>query len=254
MIQFPALRMLIGEQNTNELVTGGETALKACYSRLLHLQEEEISKCVEALKLQFDDEQRCDEIGTIFAKLNKDFPNDVGILSIFFLNIVKLQPGEAIYLAANVPHAYLDGDCIECMACSDNVIRAGLTPKFKDVETLLRMLNYEGVPSAKRIFSPKIYSDELKYTKMFIPEVKDFAVAKIQVPKTEGSYKLFNRSFGSMLLVLSGKAELSFESKSLKVKRGSIIFIPASCGPDISIAIASTNEDFIAYQAMYNDF
>lgn len=44
---------------------------------------------------------------------------------------VKLGSGEAIYLAANEPHAYVAGELVECMAASDNVIRAGLTPKFR---------------------------------------------------------------------------------------------------------------------------
>ena len=48
-----------------------------------------------------------------------------------------------MFLKANLPHAYLSGDCVECMACSDNVVRAGLTPKFMDVPTLCQMLNYE---------------------------------------------------------------------------------------------------------------
>jgi hypothetical protein len=31
---------------------------------------------------------------------------------------------------------------VEIMALSDNVVRAGLTPKFKDVKTLCDMLHY----------------------------------------------------------------------------------------------------------------
>ena len=46
-------------------------------------------------------------------------------------------------MAANEPHAYISGDCLEWMANSDNVVRAGLTPKFKDVQVLLKMLNYK---------------------------------------------------------------------------------------------------------------
>ena len=53
-----------------------------------------------------------------------------------------LQPGEALYLGANEPHAYIAGECVECMAASDNVIRAGLTPKWKDVDTLIHYLTY----------------------------------------------------------------------------------------------------------------
>jgi mannose-6-phosphate isomerase len=44
---------------------------------------------------------------------------------------VRLEPFEAIYLAANEPHAYVSGELVEVMATSDNVIRAGLTPKFR---------------------------------------------------------------------------------------------------------------------------
>jgi mannose-6-phosphate isomerase len=47
------------------------------------------------------------------------------------LNYVLLKPGEALFLGPDEPHAYLSGDCMECMACSDNVVRAGLTPKFR---------------------------------------------------------------------------------------------------------------------------
>jgi mannose-6-phosphate isomerase len=62
------------------------------------------------------------------------------------LNHITLQPGEGVFLAANEPHAYLSGDCVECMACSDNVVRAGLTPKFKDKVTLVDMLTYTSGP------------------------------------------------------------------------------------------------------------
>jgi mannose-6-phosphate isomerase len=70
----------------------------------------------------------------LFLRIYDQFPGDVGTLAVFFLNYVKLQPGEAIYLAANEPHAYLSGELVEAMANSDNVIRAGLTPKLRDTE------------------------------------------------------------------------------------------------------------------------
>ncbi|MGC9399012.1 MAG: mannose-6-phosphate isomerase, class I [Anaerolineae bacterium] len=65
---------------------------------------------------------------------------DVGLFSLFLLNLVHLERGEALYTEAGVPHAYLGGDIVECMANSDNVVRAGLTPKYKDVETLVEIL------------------------------------------------------------------------------------------------------------------
>eukprot|EP01084_Bolivina_argentea_P019177 35663_1 len=82
-------------------------------------------------------------INELVPRLNEQYPGDVGIFAVFLLNCFRLQPGEAIFLEANLPHAYLDGDCLECMACSDNVVRAGLTPKLRDTDVLCEMLNYK---------------------------------------------------------------------------------------------------------------
>lgn len=116
-----------------------------------------------------------------------------------------MQPGEAIYVGPNEPHAYLSGgrhpmihfrlsfmkfftlmfdlkivviDCMECMACSDNVVRAGLTPKLKDVPTLIEMLTYNCEPTSAKRFQP---CREDECTEVFRPPVPDFAVAKITV-------------------------------------------------------------------------
>lgn len=78
-------------------------------------------------------------------RLEKQYPGDVGVLAAFLFNHVKLKPGEALYLGANEPHAYLLGECVECMATSDNVVRAGLTAKHLDVKTLCSMLTYKQV-------------------------------------------------------------------------------------------------------------
>lgn len=72
-------------------------------------------------------------------------------------------------------------DCIECMASSDNVIRAGLTPKFKDVATLCSMLNYEGEEGKLKLFEA---TKEDFYSELYQPPIPDFAVAKIQVRST----------------------------------------------------------------------
>lgn len=84
----------------------------------------------------------------LILRLEKQYPSDIGVLAAFLLNHVKLSPGEALYLGANEPHAYIYGECIECMATSDNVVRAGLTPKERDVQTLCSMLTYKQVRMA----------------------------------------------------------------------------------------------------------
>lgn len=66
------------------------------------------------------------------------------------------------------------------MACSDNVVRAGLTPKYKDVETLCTMLNYHCEPPVSKLFRPLI---EDEFYQIFKPPVPDFAIVKIEVEK-----------------------------------------------------------------------
>ena len=67
---------------------------------------------------------------------------DVGLLMLCVMNLVTLQPGEGIFIGPCIPHAYLSGELVECMACSDNVVRAGLTTKFRDDATLLGCTAY----------------------------------------------------------------------------------------------------------------
>jgi mannose-6-phosphate isomerase len=67
------------------------------------------------------------------------FKEDRGLLFSMFMNYLQLKQGEFIFINANVPHAYIKGDCAECMANSDNVIRLGLTPKFVDANNFLKV-------------------------------------------------------------------------------------------------------------------
>lgn len=80
---------------------------------------------------------------TLLPRLQQQYPNDIGIFCPFLLNCFSAPPFSSLFLPANEPHAYLSGDIVECMACSDNVVRAGLTPKFRDVTNLVDMLTYE---------------------------------------------------------------------------------------------------------------
>lgn len=69
--------------------------------------------------------------------------SDIGIIFTFFFNILRLNEGESFVISPDEPHAYISGDLMEAMVNSDNVVRGGLTPKFKDTKTLVEMLKYE---------------------------------------------------------------------------------------------------------------
>lgn len=70
-------------------------------------------------------------------KLHEQFPFDEGILVSCLLKYKVIPPGKCFAIEAGVPHAYIKGTCLEIMKNSDNVIRLGLTPKLKDVKTML---------------------------------------------------------------------------------------------------------------------
>lgn len=115
-------------------------------------------------------ERKC---GRAILRLAQQFPGDAGAMSPLFLNYLLIAPGESFFMAANEPHAYVAGEIIECMACSDNVVRAGLTPKFKDVDNLVEMLTYTmGGPSIDVGEPAKEDNRILRYT----PPVPEFEV------------------------------------------------------------------------------
>lgn len=255
---YPEITKLIGEAPVSQFQTNPSSAtLKSCFELLMRANETQLTSCVTSLLTKFKTATKLNLYEETFVCLNQDYPNDVGSLSLFFLNLIQLKPGEAINLAANVIHAYLEGDCIECMACSDNVVRAGLTPKYKDVDTLVAMLEYEGKNTDDIIYKARDLGPEQKYSKVFIPLVKDFAVVHTKIPAGDTtSYKIVNRKYGSILLVLSGHGKLKINSSGheLAAEEGSILFLPATIEPTIDLLITDSSVDFIAYQAMYNDF
>uniref|UniRef100_A0A1I7XUZ2 mannose-6-phosphate isomerase n=1 Tax=Heterorhabditis bacteriophora TaxID=37862 RepID=A0A1I7XUZ2_HETBA len=132
--------------------------------------------CSNLESIRYFDFSDKSEVSQLMIKLNDEFPGgDVGVFAPLLLNYFKLQPGEATFLGPNQPHAYLYGDCIECMACSDNTIRAGLTPKFKDIATLCDNMEY--TMSGPPIFPHK---DIVNGLRLYDPPVAEFAVQAIK--------------------------------------------------------------------------
>src|SRR6478752_4207325 len=105
------------------------------------------------------------------AQLAERYPEDPGVLVTLLLNHVVLSPGEAMFLDAGVVHAYTSGFGVEIMASSDNVVRAGLTPKHVDVPELLEIANFTPMPAP--LWEPTaLSSDSLSYR----PPVAEFAL------------------------------------------------------------------------------
>ena len=76
------------------------------------------------------------------------------VVCALLLELVRLEPGQAIYLGAGNLHAYVEGTGVEIMASSDNVLRGGLTKKHVDVPELLAVLDFDGGPAA--VLTPRV--------------------------------------------------------------------------------------------------
>lgn len=160
-----------------------------------------------------------------FLKQHKLFGADVGLLSFFFFNMVELKPGQAIFTDAGIPHAYIEGTIVECMANSDNVIRAGLTKKFKDVETLLDIIRYDF--SEYKIINEEQANDNVIYK----TNASEFEVTAFS--KKHGFNQIFNSgSKPAVILIMKGSVEINWENstgqKTEIFQKGESILIPAA--------------------------
>ncbi|KAF6213586.1 hypothetical protein GE061_011307, partial [Apolygus lucorum] len=174
----------------------------------------------------------------LINKLNTEFPYDVGCFAVYFLNYLKLKPGEAVFLPAGLPHAYLTGDIVECMACSDNVVRAGLTPKFRDVRTLCNMLDYTSFHPSSLICKSK-KTDGV--STIYKTPVKDFGVAMIDIPPSQ-TYLFPRQHSCSIIIVIEGKGD----SISFRVEPGNVLFFDTEAEIEV---INPNNESIKIFQA-----
>lgn len=199
-------------------------SLKQLYKEVMHLSPEEIRQhldtkilCPKALN-----SMPKDVVDTCHS-LQQFFPGDAGVLAPLFLNIITLNPGEALFLKAGVLHSYIQGVGLELMANSDNVIRGGLTHKYIDLDTLFDIGDFSA--SQAPILNP-IPHHGVDIYPSFAPE---FQLGTITL---EGSITLPNNDSPHIILVLEGTIEIS----SLGVlSQGEAAYYPAS---EISIALA----------------
>ncbi|MGL6026885.1 MAG: mannose-6-phosphate isomerase, class I [Vibrio sp.] len=112
-----------------------EQGLGDFFYALLSLQGVAKTRAVNALLREAKQSQQ--PVFALIVKLEQQYPDDIGLFAPLMLNLITLQPGEAMFLHAQTPHAYLHGTGLEIMANSDNVLRAGLTPKHMDIDELV---------------------------------------------------------------------------------------------------------------------
>ena len=179
----------------------------------------------------------------LFLELRRKYTGaDVGLFSVFLFNLVHFGPGQAVYIAAGIPHGYLRGNIVECMANSDNVVRAGLTPKFRDVEALVDILSYQ-----TGTISPIGECGDQGDTVYRTP-AQEFLVSRWRMDAQEEREEVTGDR-PQILLATSGEAVIRWDTGSgvgeEQLRRGHSVFIPAALS-EFRLASVSQAEVFKA--------
>ncbi len=158
------------------------------------------------------------------VRVAEAFPGDPGVVVSLLLNPVTLQPGEAMFVPPGGVHAYLEGDALEIMASSDNVLRAGLTRKHVDVLGLLDIVDCVAAPPVR--IAPESFGDA---TKVYYAPVDDF---ELSVATLSGGPAVPLPGRGPrVLLCLEGEVTVASATQRVTLRRGGSTFVSADEGP-----------------------
>jgi mannose-6-phosphate isomerase len=152
-------------------------------------------------------------------------PADPMVLAPLLLDLVRMSPGQTIFVPAGVPHCYLSGLGIEILAASDNVLRCGLTSKPIDVEELLAVIDCRpSTPSGTAVTT--LSEHEIAWR----PDLDDFQLSRIVV---DGAPVVADASIdGAQILLCSrGKVQVQAGTRTVQLTSGFSAFVTAGAGP-----------------------
>jgi mannose-6-phosphate isomerase len=280
----PALRQVVGEDNAKEFaevvkstkdsnseeaVERNKKVLQKVFGALMSSSEADMAAAAKLLVesaasagADFAAGGVSATSGSVLAelvtRLHGQFGPDYGLFVLFFLNFVTLQPGEALFLQADDIHAYVSGDIIECMASSDNVVRAGFTPKFKDVDTLVNMLTYNYAPIDEQKMQPTEYPyatlNRTAYSSgsavtLYDPPIDEFSVVQT-VLRGNGSKATLDPLDGpSIVICTTGKGRISVGPTVHEIKEGYVFFVGATAECVLESEGADDEDEFTTFKA-----
>jgi mannose-6-phosphate isomerase len=205
---------------------------KGLYEEVMNMSQEKVNDILKPIvektiplyqnnELQKDQE----DFWAARAALNfcKDENYDRGIFSIYFFNLVHLKKGEGIFQPQGMPHAYLEGQNVEVMANSDNVLRAGLTDKHIDVPELMKHVEFS--PTVPNVLSPAS-----AFHRIFASPAEEFELHQYRLHQGQ---EIIETTTAEIWLLLSGKATVEDEEGQLELAKGESFF--AKAGTDFTI-------------------
>jgi len=230
---------LIEASDENELKESIEEVYKAIMKNAD--DKENLNNVINKLVEKYSNKNNRTDEEDQFLIQQKLYGCDIGLLSFFFFNIIELKTGQAFFTDAGVPHAYIKGNIIECMANSDNVVRAGLTNKFKDVDTLLEIMNYSF--GEIEIINKQQKLDEV----IFKTTAAEFEVSSYM--KNAGSdHKLVTKDKPIVVLIENGKMEVEWisveEKKYATFGKGDSFLLPAIL-PELSLLMKENSKYYV---------
>ncbi|VDK56654.1 unnamed protein product [Anisakis simplex] len=149
------------------------------------------------------------------------------------------------------------GECIECVGCSNNTIRAACTPKYIDVEGLCEVLNYRmGDPSYYLV--PAVQLEGFEHVHEYAPDCKDFTLHEIKIESAsdDSPIPIPRLTCGSIMVIVDGSAELENlsergkrrEKNRCRVKRGDILYIAPGAQPCFYFQSEQQEQRICAYR------
>jgi mannose-6-phosphate isomerase len=189
-------------------------------------------------------DERAERFLTLRARYGS---RDVGLFALYLFNLIHLDAGEGIFTQAGVPHAYLEGTLIECMANSDNVVRVGLTPKYRDAQTLLEIV--DPTPGAPDVLtgtpdpSVTLLAGEARAV-VYATPAPEFEVRRVTLAPG-AALELPTGGGPAVLLVTEGRAALTWSDGTTSAGRGASYVLPA-CLPRISLRSEPGAEVFVS--------
>lgn len=151
---------------------------------------------------------------------------DPGVLAPYLLNVIHLRPGEAVYLRPTVLHAYVQGNGVELMSLSDNVLRGGLTHKKVDVKELMSVMTAAPTKGEACRKSKDRFLREVIET-----PTDDFRLLVLK----SGSYDI-NEAVPSLILCTDGAARVGTSNDHIDLKEGECCFVP-SCDEEYHVRV-----------------
>lgn len=195
---------------------------KRLYKTLMEMEQHEVNEIckplLERIFLLYEDNslQKSDpDFWAARAALTFNQPEKVdrGIFSIYLLNIVHLKKDEAVFQDAGLLHAYLEGQNMEIMANSDNVLRGGLTPKHIDVTELMKHVNFQPI-------TPNVIhgTGRNEFEQVYTSPAADFELSKLVVGRDRTAF--VESVTTDIFIVMEGVVEMKQEDNTLLMKKG----------------------------------